>query len=52
MLRPVFLELSADQIRRRRARFYFEDAFAFRSAQFFFIQKACQAIAATLHGRS
>ena len=35
MPRPAFLELSADEIRRRRARFSFEDAFAFRSAEFF-----------------
>ena len=35
MPRPAFLELSPDEVRRRRARFFFEDSFAFRPAQFF-----------------
>ena len=32
MPRPAYFELSADEIRRRRARFFFEDAFAFHPA--------------------
>ena len=32
MPRPPYFELSPAEVRRRRARFYFEDAFAFRSA--------------------
>ena len=32
MPRPPYFELSSAEVRRRRARFYFEDAFAFRSA--------------------
>jgi hypothetical protein len=32
---PKFLELSADEIRRRRARFFFEEAFASTPTQFF-----------------
>jgi hypothetical protein len=33
MPRPAYCELSADEIRRRRARFFFEDAFAYRPAR-------------------
>lgn len=32
MPRPAYFELSPAEVRRRRARFYFEDAFAFRAA--------------------